>query len=189
MRGYYSVTVIMASLTVVFIAARVFVMKKTGIKPVRFGERDKKDFILIPFMMFFFYLIYASAFSWPAPGSDTFYRYYVHWYGSAACFIGLVWIAASVIALGTSFRIGIDDGEQMKLITKGPFAINRNPLYTGFLFLFAGVYITFTNWIFLIYFIVGAFMINRQIVREEAALKIMFGDEYIEYCKRVRRYL
>ena len=188
MPAYYIVTLVAAFLPVMLVIVKIIIMKRAGIKSVKFGERDKKDFLLPPCMLFFYYMVCACAFGLPSAGSATFYRYYVHWYGATLCCIGVVFVASAVAAFGTSFRVGLDEDTPVTLITKGPFAINRNPIYTGIIFIFAGVFITFTNWVFLIYLVAGMFMINRQIVREEESMRKLFGTEYEEYCIKVGRY-
>ena len=185
---YSLTTFILTTLVFFSVAAKAALLRRAGVRAVRFGERDKKDNILIPCMLFFYYMAAAEAFGLPVAGRRLFYRYFVHWYGSALCFAGLIFITAALVTLGQSFRIGIDDVKPGALITSGPFAINRNPIYTGFLMVFAGVFITYANWVFIIYFAAGALIINRQIVREEESLKKAYGSEYIDYCKRVRRY-
>ena len=185
---YNTATAAAASLPVFFIALKILLMKRAGVRAVRFGERDKKDFLLIPCMVFFYYLIFAETFGLPLFGSRVFYRYYVHWYGSAVCFIGALFIISAVAASGRSFRIGLDESVPARLITKGPYAINRNPVYSGFLLIFAGCFITFANWVFLIYLFAGFFMIHRQVLLEEKSMRKLFGAEYDEYCSRVGRY-
>jgi len=188
LRGYHYVTAALAAAFPFFIFLRTAVLKKARVKAVHFGKRDKKDFIIIPCMAFFYYMIAAQLLKLPAPGYALYYRYFVHWYGSAACFIGLLYTASAVITMGACFRIGLDGDGSLRLVTTGPFAMNRNPIYTGMLFMFAGVFITYANWIFIVYFIVGLGMIHRQILREEKLLAGMHGDAYAEYRKKVRRY-
>jgi len=52
-----------------------------------------------------------------------------------------------------------------------------------------GIFLIFPNWVFLLYIFAGMWAFHRQVLREEASLKEIYGEEYIEYCKRVRRYL
>ena len=188
MRGYHYVAVSASVFFILVVASKAVIQTRAGIKTVRFGDRDKKDFILLPCMAFFYYMVFACAFRLPMAGNVLFYRYFVHWYGAVLCCVGVVFAASAVIALGAGFRIGLDDDKRIKLVTKGPFAINRNPIYTGFLFLFAGVFITFANWIFIIYILGGFLAIHKQILKEEKLLNEMFGEEYAAYCKQTRRY-
>ena len=58
-----------AALTIVvllgMVLARVFMMRRGGIKAMKFGEIDKKDFLIPPFAFFYFYVVFASAFQFP----------------------------------------------------------------------------------------------------------------------------
>jgi len=188
MRDYYIASLISVSLPPLILIIKIIILKRSGVRAVRFGERDKKDFIIIPFVLLFFYLITAATFGLPMLGARVFYRYYVHWYGSALCFIGIIFFTSALIVSGKSFRVGIDEDSQMKLITKGPYAINRNPIYTGMLFIFAGVFITYADWVFIVYFAAGFLLIHRQILKEEESCKKIFGVEYEDYRSRVGRY-
>jgi len=188
MRIYYAASLVSVSLLPLLLIIKILIMKRNGVKAVRFGERDKKDFIIVPFAALYFYFITAAAFDLPTIGSKIFYRYYVHWYGSALCFTGIIFIASALIISGKSFRVGIDEDSQKTLITKGPYAINRNPVYTGMLFIFAGVFITYANWVFIAYIVAGFLVIHRQILKEEKSCEKVFGAEYDEYRSRVGRY-
>ncbi|HHV08761.1 MAG TPA: hypothetical protein GXX75_00585 [Clostridiales bacterium] len=45
------------------------------------------------------------------------------------------------------------------------------------------------NWIILIYIFTGTWLVNRQILLEEQSLKKIYGEKYMEYCNKVRRFL
>ena len=47
------------------VLARVVLLKAHGIKAMRFGETDKTDFLIPPFALFYFYIVFAAAFGWP----------------------------------------------------------------------------------------------------------------------------
>ena len=140
-----------------------------------------KNIFLILAGWFYFYHIFAIAGGWPHFGTTLFSRHFAHWYGAALSGLGVIWIIAALAVFGS-------EKKPLTLKTKGVYAINRNPFYTGILFTMAGAFITFANWIFLAYFIVAVPLITYLIKKEEKSLKEDFGDEYINYCKRVRRY-
>ena len=76
------------------------------------------------------------------------------------------------------------------LVTEGIFRFSRNPMYVGLALLVSAwaIYLS-VLWCFIgpILFIL---YINRfQIAPEERAMKSKFGDEYIAYTERVRRWL
>lgn len=76
------------------------------------------------------------------------------------------------------------------LITTGFYRWSRNPIYIGFCLFNMGIGIAFNNlWIFLS-FIPGAILVYYiAIAREEAYLERAFGEEYLAYKRKVRRWL
>ncbi|MBV7328331.1 isoprenylcysteine carboxylmethyltransferase family protein [Chloroflexi bacterium TSY] len=76
------------------------------------------------------------------------------------------------------------------LVTSGIFSYTRNPMYLGLaIFLFACV-LLFGSWLGLLWLL--AFIVYIQIFQisaEEKAMTKLFGTEYGEYCKSVRRWI
>lgn len=77
---------------------------------------------------------------------------------------------------------------QKKLITSGPFALSRNPIYLGLLIITFGFGITVQSYLALL-FIPLYFYFMGIIKQEEAVLLEHFGQEYIEYKKKVHRFI
>ena len=186
MQGYFAI--IMIILLMAMALSRVFMLKHQGIKAMQFGEMDKKDFLIPPFALLFVYLIFAHAFNLPKFGSLLFESGFVSWIGVVVCIVGLIIFLMSLIAFGKSFRVGLDEQHPGKLVTTGIFAYSRNPIYTAFGFILIGILLIFPNWIFLIYLVLGFCLFNRQVLLEEASLKKLYGEEYIEYCRKVHRF-
>ena len=105
------------------------------------------------------------------------------------CLAGLVLLFLSLVSLGESFRVGIDQEHPDKLITTGLFAFSRNPIYVAFGLVLMGQFLVFPNWIPLVYMVAAIGVIHRQVLREEEFLREHYGQEYSDYCGRVRRYL
>jgi protein-S-isoprenylcysteine O-methyltransferase Ste14 len=165
-------------------------MKRKGIETLHFGKIDKTDFLIPPFILFYFYTIFAAAFDLPNISKQVFFdSEIVAWIGVFSCLIGLVMLVWSLISFSKSFRIGIDTEQPDKLITSGVFAVSRNPIYVGLWLVFVGQFLIFPNWIPLIYLSAVTWLFHRQVLREEDFLKVHYGEEYAEYCDRVRRYL
>jgi protein-S-isoprenylcysteine O-methyltransferase Ste14 len=172
------------------VLTRVLLLKKRGIKSIHFGNLDKKDFLIPPFALFYFYTVFADAFAFPgAIRRHFFYSTIISWAGVLFCLIGLSLLLWSLISFGRSFRVGIDIDQPDKLVTTGIFAVSRNPLYVAFLFVLAGQFLIIPAWFFAGYFCGAALLMHRQILREEDYLKKHYGEEYLEYCRQVRRYL
>jgi protein-S-isoprenylcysteine O-methyltransferase Ste14 len=187
MQGYFAITTMI--LLIILVLSRVFLMNKLGIKAMKFGEMDKKDFLIPPFALLFFYIIFASTLNLPKLGFELFSNETVGWIGVALCIMGLILFMLSLISFGKSFRVGIDEDHPGSLVTTGTFAISRNPIYTAFGLILIGIFLIFRNWILLIYLVAAIWLFNRQVLREEESLKKIYGEEYVKYCKNVRRYL
>jgi protein-S-isoprenylcysteine O-methyltransferase Ste14 len=76
------------------------------------------------------------------------------------------------------------------LVTDGLYAWSRNPIYAGFCLFNLGVGIAANNlWIVLSIF-AGAWLVYKvAIEKEERYLEREFGQEYLDYKTRVRRWL
>jgi protein-S-isoprenylcysteine O-methyltransferase Ste14 len=172
------------------VMSRALMMKRSGIDAMNFGKIDKTDFLIPPFALFYFYLIIANAFHLPTVSSQQFFQsQIISWLGVLLCLAGLMLLLSSLISFGRSFRVGIDTEHPDKLITTGIFAFTRNPIYVAFAFILLGQFLIFPNWILLVFLAAGAWLFHRQVLREEGYLKEHYGQEYREYCRRVRRYL
>lgn len=76
------------------------------------------------------------------------------------------------------------------IIDSGPFALTRNPLYLAMALLYAGITLLVNMvWpLLLLPFVLG--LVQRGVIeREERYLEQKFGDEYMNYKSRVRRWL
>ena len=77
-----------------------------------------------------------------------------------------------------------------QLVTDGIYRISRNPMYVGLLLVLTGWAIYLANLLALLCLPLFVFAITRvQIVPEERILRDKFGDAYVDYCGRVRRWI
>lgn len=182
-----------AALTIVLmlgmVLTRILLMKSKGIKAMHFGSIDKTDFLIPPFVFFYFYVVFAAAFHWPGVSTQEFFQSgAVSWAGVLFCLAGLLLLLWSLVSFGRSFRVGIDMHHADKLITTGVFALSRNPIYVAFALILLGQFLVHPTWILLAYMGAAVWLFNRQVLREEDYLKKHYGKQYLEYCNRVRRY-
>ena len=76
------------------------------------------------------------------------------------------------------------------LVTNGVFAISRNPMYLGMVVILFGVAIGLGSLVSLAVPLAFAWMLSvRFILPEERRLAQLFGEQYNEYHRRVRRWL
>jgi protein-S-isoprenylcysteine O-methyltransferase Ste14 len=76
------------------------------------------------------------------------------------------------------------------LVRTGPFRFTRNPLYLALL-LVLSAFAVLANSVWLVIAVPVLFILFNTIAipREEATLAALFGDEYAEYRRTVRRWL
>jgi len=90
--------------------------------------------------------------------------------------------------LGKNYFVSTNFGAQLfashQLVTSGPFAIVRHPMYTGLMLAALGSLLIYPTWTTLL-FAFFAPLISVRARREEAALVAEFGEQWHEYCLRV----
>jgi protein-S-isoprenylcysteine O-methyltransferase Ste14 len=105
-----------------------------------------------------------------------------------AAFIGL-----NISAIYTMHRAGTTarpDRGADQLVTDGPFSFSRHPLYLAGTLLILGIGLVSGVVWFLLLAILAAFAVQKvAIEREERHLQARFGTRYVEYAKRVRRWI
>ncbi|MDH7943374.1 isoprenylcysteine carboxylmethyltransferase family protein [Pseudohongiella sp. SYSU M77423] len=84
----------------------------------------------------------------------------------------------------------LNPGSSSTLVVSGIYRVTRNPMYLGFLLLLAAWALLLSNLAVLLFLPVFVWYMNRfQILPEERALTSLFGNDYTNYCARVRRWL
>ena len=80
--------------------------------------------------------------------------------------------------------------ETTALVTSGMYRYSRNPMYLGLVLLTIAATIFFGTWLGIVIIVAFIFLLNfLQIIPEEEALLDIFGEEYVEYKKKVRRWI
>ena len=104
--------------------------------------------------------------------------------------VGVLTFIMSVLQMKDSWRAGVQREDKTNLVTTGIYSISRNPAFLGFDLMYIGILFAFFNWFlcFATSFVLVFF--HLQIVNvEEEFLIDAFGEEYIQYKKKVCRYL
>ncbi len=76
-----------------------------------------------------------------------------------------------------------------RLVTEGPYAWTRNPMYLGHLIFFAGPALLLHSWPALAVLAAHAVWFDRRVRDDESGLLALFGPPYRDYCSRVRRWI
>ena len=105
--------------------------------------------------------------------------------------VGWSLIGAGALVIGSSLRAArtTDLSRPERLVTSGPYALSRNPMYVGWAFIHLGIGLAAGSaWIVGTVPLAGV-LVHRDVVAEERRLEEKFGDAYRHYRDTVRRYL
>jgi len=81
-------------------------------------------------------------------------------------------------------------GKPSKLVTEGPFNVSRNPMYLGAFIILLGVAFYMGTLSFYLVPLAYFFITNYLLIPyEEGKLERIFGDTYLSYKKRARRWI
>jgi protein-S-isoprenylcysteine O-methyltransferase Ste14 len=114
-----------------------------------------------------------------------------YWFG------GLI-VAVAILTLGfwsvMLFKRSGEDPNPWKpssrLVDRGPYRFTRNPMYLQMLLVCIGFAVLLANVWILLLTPVAAFVLQRYaILPEERYLEAKFGEEYLAYKRRVRRWI
>jgi protein-S-isoprenylcysteine O-methyltransferase Ste14 len=110
--------------------------------------------------------------------------------GIAVFLAGLIGTLYAQIAMGESWRIGVDGAERTALVTSGPFALVRNPIFAAMLPAFLGLALLVPNVVALagLAALFVALEIQVRLVEEPYLLR-RHGDSYRQYAARVGRFV
>jgi protein-S-isoprenylcysteine O-methyltransferase Ste14 len=76
------------------------------------------------------------------------------------------------------------------IVSDGPYALTRNPMYLGMVFIYIGIaFLIHSAWAVVLLPLV-VFGVDRLVIaKEERYLRGKFGETYTSYCSRVRRWI
>ena len=124
-----------------------------------------------------------SGLGWPAPAT--------YWVGGAVvagAILGLGWRSVTLLR-----RTGQSENPwkpTTEVVTRGPFRLTRNPMYLQMVLVCIGLAIILANVWILLLTPACAWVLHRfAILPEEEYLERKFGEQYLSYKRRVRRWL
>jgi len=132
------------------------------------------------------YLLNLSWFSW---SQIPFYPEFVRWIGCALALVNIPLLGWIHKTLDRQYSACLQIKESHSLITAGPYAIVRHPMYTVLNTFSFGMSLITANFLmigFVILLMLGFPFVARK---EEQMLLETFGEEYSEYMNRTGRFL
>jgi protein-S-isoprenylcysteine O-methyltransferase Ste14 len=180
--------------------SKTALLKAKGVKAFRLG-RDKNGIRKYVEVLFVFvFILWSVEIVFHSTGmAANIFPWFVYirlfdtlWLKICGCVLiasGAVSAVLSLISSGDSWRVGVDDVNTGAMVTSGMFSWSRNPLYTALNIMSAGYFLVNGDVFFLCSMIVIAAMFHYQIIQEEKSLEAKYKEAYLEYKKKVRRYI
>lgn len=168
---------------------KMIIQKKKGITTHQIGKRKEKKLHTVETLMsvatFSVVIIQLLSifFDWNIMPSGARFT------GFCIAGIGDIFFLISVTYMKDSWRAGIPEKDKTKLVTDGIYKFSRNPAFVGFDFMYIGILLMFFNICTLLFSLFSIVMLHLQILQEEKYMAKTFGEEYLEYKKKVFRYI
>jgi len=152
-------------------------------------EEDRPGVPIAPPLLFVVPILASLAFEWLVPTSFA--------HGASRWTLGaLIFVAGIALNVGgfvTQKRAGTDPipfNPTTRIVAHGFYRFSRNPMYLGFALCTFGLAILVDSAWMLLALPIGLVLVDRIVItREERYLERKFGDEYLNYKRRVRRWL
>lgn len=183
--------------SIVFFLRSFLLWKKTNINPLTFNKGDDahgyngKVFAFITLLELIVVSFYAFMPTWnkfllPFWYMEIDLLKQIGWTLLMLSLI-LVWFAQS--NMSGFWRIGIDEVNKFELVTTGVFSVSRNPIFLGIMIANVGLFLVLPNAFTLLIISLSTISINTQIRLEEEFLEQEFGEIYMAYKERVKRWI
>lgn len=181
----------------------VFVMRGYfAVRVRRAGERLMPDrqairregwgMFMVRFVGFFLLMgwlvLYGIYPSWmdnllfPLPG-------WLRWIGFILGLASLGFWTWTQVELDTHWSAQLQLREEHAIVSSGPYARMRHPLYTAMFFWTVSLALVTASWVFAGMVVLVALIFFTRVPREEAMMLEQFGDEYRSYIQRTGKFL
>ncbi len=106
--------------------------------------------------------------------------------GAAITAVALLFAVWARRHIGRNWSAIVTLKEGHELVTSGPYALVRHPIYTGLLFGFVGSALALGQWRGIVAALVVLLSLWRKLRMEERWMRERFGAEYAGYARRVK---
>ncbi|MFX0171417.1 MAG: methyltransferase family protein [Candidatus Hodarchaeota archaeon] len=114
---------------------------------------------------------------------------WIRWIGVILTVLGICVEFSTQLYLGRNYTTLLHLRKEQSLITTGPYRYVRHPMYSALITVGIGLSLLSANWYFGLPFIATIVIIILRIKKEEEVMIKKFGEEYIQYMKRTKRFI
>ena len=155
-------------------------------------KREGRAMFAIRVAMFFLLLgwlaLYAINPTWMGVLSAPFPDW-LRWAGFALGLASLALWTWAQASLGKEWSPQLQLREEHHLVTMGPYARVRHPLYTAMLGVGTAFALVTANWVFVLLAVAMIAGLVARVPREEQMMLEQFGEKYKAYMQRTGRFL
>lgn len=184
---------IILSIIIIFYSSyyiKLLYQKRSGIKTNILGQGEKKKSViyteialkiltLIAFIIHLYSVILLK-------NINISFLYFV---SLLLLTLGTLLLIISMVTMRNNWRAGISTSNETALVVNGIYKYSRNPAFLGFDIFYIGMTISYPSIINILLLLLLLVVFDFQIRNEEKELIKLFGNEYLNYKKSVRRYL
>lgn len=109
--------------------------------------------------------------------------------GCILLFVSLIIGILSARELGTSWRVGTLEDQKTELVQTGIYKFCRNPYFLSYFIMFFAFFLIIPSAVLSLLGIATIFWFHQMVKNEEKYLEKVHGSEYLDYRKKVGRYL
>ncbi len=143
--------------------------------------------VLLGLLLAAWLVIYAIYPPWLAVLSIPFPDW-LRWLGFALGLASLGFWTWTQVALGKEWSPQLQLREEHHLVTTGPYAQIRHPLYTAMIGYGTSLALVTANWVFVVFAVVMIAGLFARVPQEEQMMIQGFGEEYKAYMQRTGRF-
>ena len=154
-------------------------------------EREGRGMFATRVVMFFLLLAWLMLYAIYPPWMKALAAPFPDWLRWAGFTLGLASLALWIwtqVALGKQWSPQLQLRQEHHLITSGPYARIRHPLYTAMIGYGTALALVSANWVFILFAILAIAGMAARVPREEKMMIEEFGEEYIAYMQRTGRF-
>ncbi len=107
------------------------------------------------------------------------------WFAALVTALGLLFTVWARIHIGRNWSGTVTIKRDHELITSGPYATVRHPIYTGLIVAIVGSALARDEWRGVLAVFIAWVALWRKLRLEERWMIERFGEQYLDYCRRV----
>ena len=154
-------------------------------------EREGRGMFIIRVVMGFVLLgwltLYAINPTWMKVLSVPFPNW-LRWLGFALGLASLGFWSWTQVALGKEWSPQLQLRKEHHLVTAGPYARIRHPLFSAMIGYITSLALVTANWVFINFAIIAAGLTIARVPKEEQMMIQKFGENYKAYMQRTGRF-